>query len=154
MNGQTDTYGLAATSQLAEETVMASRRLRYSIVGSRKEQPGAKSVLDGNASLARGVNPEGDEMMDDIDFDTFDGMSNMDKEQRLMMRGSSGYMGKAIGRIVALINDKEALAEQTKEYELDDDFLDDTELEATRERMRKEKEENKRKRRETRSDRS
>ena len=64
MNGQTDTYGLAATSQLAEETVMGGRRLRYSILGGRKEQPGAKSVLDGNAGLARGVNPEGDEMME------------------------------------------------------------------------------------------
>lgn len=66
MNGQIDTYGLAATSQLAEETVMAGRRLRYSILGGRKKQPGAKSVLDGNASLARGVNPEEDEVMDDM----------------------------------------------------------------------------------------
>ncbi len=66
MNGQIDTHGLAATSQLAEETVMGGRRLLYSILGGRKEQPGAKSVLDGNASLARGVNPEGDEMMDDM----------------------------------------------------------------------------------------
>lgn len=66
MNGQIDTYGLAATSQLAEETVMAGRKLRYSILGGRKEQPGAVSILHGNASLARGVNPDGYELMDDM----------------------------------------------------------------------------------------
>lgn len=70
MNGQIDTYGLAATSQLAEETVMGGRKLRYSILGGRKEQPGAKSVLDGNASLARGEDPAKAEVKDNMTVGT------------------------------------------------------------------------------------
>lgn len=69
MNGQIDTYGLAATSQLAEETVMTGRKLRYSILGTRKEQPGAKSVLDGNASLV-GKDPAKAEMKDNMTVGT------------------------------------------------------------------------------------
>ncbi len=69
MNGQIDTYGLAATNQLAEETVMTGRKLRYSILGTRKEQPGAKSVLDGNASLG-GEDPAKAEMKDNMTVGT------------------------------------------------------------------------------------
>ncbi len=58
-----DIKGLAMREAVLGEMTMKARRLAYSIVGGRKEQPGAKSVLADNAALG-GKNPEGADMED------------------------------------------------------------------------------------------
>lgn len=60
-----DVIGLAMRETVVGEMSMGARKMAYSIVGSRKENPGAKSALADNAAIG-GKNPDGAEMEDDM----------------------------------------------------------------------------------------
>ena len=60
-----DVIGFAMRETVVGEMSMGARKMAYSIVGSRKEKPGAKSALADHRGL-KGKNPDGAEMEDDM----------------------------------------------------------------------------------------
>lgn len=58
-----EAIGFAKREVVAGEVVMSARKMAYSIVGGRKEKPGAKSSLEGHRGL-KGEDPDGVEMED------------------------------------------------------------------------------------------